>query len=310
MLDTHDSENIGHYLAGPLYDRVRQNSHWTADQRTGARVERDDEQRQAMEELYREPYGVLPGSLYDFNSAEAQKEAVVEATWQAMTAAGVKVDRQEVNEFVARWAVTSNGESMRSLGIQEVADEVFGTELSAWQRAQIERARTSRQWSTQAYPFQSTDIALEHLASRRADAKAKIAAALRAMKQHTEEWLKDYPYETVTLYRGYRTQETDLPLPGEVFAYDDNSLASWTTDFMKAKSFTYLDGSGWAGMVGSAEIPVERILCTARTGLGCGDEREFVVLGSPEPTYAKVVARREWSRDQLRARVPVSAYKE
>jgi hypothetical protein len=37
-------------------------------------------------------------------------------------------------------------------------------------------------------------------------------------------------------------------------------------------------------------VPVERILCNARTGFGCLVEDEFVVIGRKDDSYARVEA--------------------
>lgn len=47
----------------------------------------------------------------------------------------------EANEFVKQWAYSSNDNDMRSLGIQEVAADLFGAPLTDWQNSRIDEVQ-------------------------------------------------------------------------------------------------------------------------------------------------------------------------
>lgn len=58
---------------------------------------------------------------------------------------------------------------------------------------------------------------------------------------------------------------------GDVFDYNGNAIESWSASPNIARDF------GRALMM---DVPVKNIVSSARTGLGCLSEGEFIILGS------------------------------
>ncbi|MBD3251027.1 hypothetical protein GF380_00910 [Candidatus Uhrbacteria bacterium] len=126
--------------------------------------------------------------------------------------------------------------------IQEEASAMFGVPLSDWQKQRFENISGSR--------YKSEDV-------RR---------VLQAMYEHTQEQLANAP-ETITLFRGTRRQ-----LSSDLIKL--NTLSSFSSDPMEATDF--------GRSLIEIQIPKSRILCTARTGLGCLKELEVIVLGNSQ----------------------------
>ena len=112
-------------------------------------------------------------------------------------------------------------------------------------------------------------------------AKEKIAKSLRSMYDNTQEFFRRNGITHVKLYRGTSTSEAYGTKEGDIVSFDDNILASWTTNKATTNFFHQ-------GITISAVVPVEKIIGSCMTGFGCWNEYEFVVLGSNEPVYAKV----------------------
>jgi len=207
------------------------------------------------------------------------------------------IDYDICNEFIRQWAVTSNDNDYRSLSIQERAAEVFGVELSdwqverlndvlAWRETEIERlndsgkpliggviriTETRRGEMRQGVPYSSHDEAIDSL--------------LTAMRNMTQEELKAAGIERVVIYRGVKfdsdPQEMELisGTQGQNVGYTGNAIESWTTQEGTGERFAGSHGGGYVGAVYRMEIPVERVVGTARTGFGCLDEWEWVIIG-------------------------------
>jgi hypothetical protein len=56
-------------------------------------------------------------------------------------------------------------------------------------------------------------------------------------------------------------------------------ISSFATSFIIANEFAVTNGSTRGGRIIQTDVPVERILATPLTGVGCLHERECVVLG-------------------------------
>jgi hypothetical protein len=97
----------------------------------------------------------------------------------------------------------------------------------------------------------------------------------RAMYENTQKELRNkFPDGSVLLYRG-KENVYAKDSKGNIFNYNGNSSESWSVSVTMALSF---------GDVVCAKIPVSRILCTAKTGLGCLSEFEFIVLSNKSDT--------------------------
>lgn len=212
---------------------------------------------------------------------------------------------EHVNDFIKQWAHSSNDDDFRSLSIQKIAAEEFGLPLSKYQLAKIDdhmdtRARASKVGRS-IDPTNSMLFEMPHYpGTPRADVRAAgydtpddaIRAALHSMKRWTQAELEALGVTHITLYRGSALKDEwmdrDLK-PGDRVVLEDNAIASYAIDRAIAIRFT---GPGsptfphdWdrdtaGGYTVRVEIPIEYILGTARTGFGCLNETEFVVMGN------------------------------
>ena len=93
------------------------------------------------------------------------------------------------------------------------------------------------------------------------------------MYETTQADFKTKGIKEITLYRGVSGNPfsgTNVK-SGDAVKLNQNTLESWTSEPEIAKQF--------GNTILKATVPVERILSTARTGFGCLNEFEFVVIG-------------------------------
>jgi len=105
----------------------------------------------------------------------------------------------------------------------------------------------------------------------------KTDSILQAMYDYTQEELKRNGIDSVLLQRGIFLNQDELSIISNKYGTLDtidisgNVLESWTTNDSTAR--------GFGNLIIETEVPASRIIGTARTGFGCLDEYEFVVLG-------------------------------
>lgn len=173
-----------------------------------------------------------------------------------------------VSDTIYQWAMSSNDTDLKSLNIQEAAAEAFGTELSDWQSKKL--AHLS------GLGFQTP--MLQNNYAPYPTPKAAVKAILTEMHAETQRQFKEQGVKTVIAYRG-----VGQSLPWGPAAVDvSNALESWTFNRGTARDFGHT--------IIKAEIPVERIVSTARTGFGCLGEAELVVIGNKSGDMIDVVS--------------------
>ena len=96
------------------------------------------------------------------------------------------------------------------------------------------------------------------------------------MYDRTQEELVATGNKTVTLYRGVNVDDPQKYASGDKINITANALESWSTDSRVAGTF--------GNVIMKAEVPIEKIVSTARTGFGCLNEWEFVASGVDEST--------------------------
>lgn len=186
----------------------------------------------------------------------------------------------ETNDFVKQWADSSNDSDLKSLGVQEVAAEVFGTQLTGWQKEQLDAVKRDRS-SPNGKNMYLFEFGMDEESEK--EAKGKIGNILQTMYSHTQDWFREHGITHVKLYRGTSLKEAAATPSDTIVRFNDNVLSSWTIDLATTEMFH-------DGITLSAVIPVEKILSTCKTGFGCWGEYEFVVIGSDSDAYAKVEA--------------------
>ena len=205
------------------------------------------------------------------------------------------------------WAKSSNDHDLRSLTLQEAAAEEFGIEMSPWQKGRVAIMRTERAQQLEegkAVNYMNDRMTIDEYAfGSNPEMKGNTKKVLRAMYDKTQAEFKAAGITHLDLYRGMFIVE-DHPSPlyeelarrrrnNESFTAKEsfkvqgaNVLESWSSNTDIADGFSgrgALGGTTVGGkVIGSItvrmRVPVERIVSTPGTGLGCLTEQEFVIL--------------------------------
>lgn len=160
---------------------------------------------------------------------------------------------KDANSFVKNWAITSN-KSEFSIAIQMEAAVQLDAKLSDWQRGLITQKGLDKA------PF------MKHM---RNDARPFVEQTYRL----TQKELARVGIQDVVLYRGVRSKGGSFTKGGTI-NIQMNALESWTASPEIAR--------GFGGLVLKARFPRSRIYSTPKTGPGCFDEYEFIMLGGKD----------------------------
>jgi hypothetical protein len=133
--------------------------------------------------------------------------------------------------------------------------------------------------------------------------KKALRALVRAQYDRTQAWLKGQNINELFLFRGQGWLEGKEPRnlgkwdnTVKTVKMKSQPLMSMTTDWEIAKGFANGDIVAIVG----AHVPAKIIFSMPRTGLGCANESEFVVLGGEEEVSALMWDRRvKPSRDSV-----------
>ena len=200
-------------------------------------------------------------------SQEVQARVKNDIVHNLASRSGLNYD--DVNDMVRNWASTSNDNDYLALQMQERAGEMFDIDLSDWQKQSIQQ---TRDYIPPRTPSPFTD--------------AEVDRFLRAMYDNTQEQLSKAGINSIRLQRGIDLSVDEVQLImdqiqlGDQVGINSNAMESWTTDPRISSKFgnTTLE----------ANVPANRIIGSARTGFGCLDEYEFIVIGSDADEYASL----------------------
>lgn len=171
--------------------------------------------------------------------------------------------RVEARAIVHQWAETSNDNSKDSFRIQLAISEEFKAPLSDWQKQRIEELGGEKAVRMYRHNknanFESSLLSVRH--------------GVRGMYNRTQEEFKQKGIKEVTVYRGIGSSANSLP-HGKTARIVGNAAESWSFDPQTARSF----GSG--GRIFKMKVPVSRVLSTFRTGFGCANEHEVLILST------------------------------
>lgn len=110
---------------------------------------------------------------------------------------------------------------------------------------------------------------------------------VRAMYDNTQEWLKKKGITEVTVLRGVKGQRYPGPVTPGMADVVLQPASSFSASFQTAASFA---GHYHTSYLVAVHVPASQILGTARSGFGCLNEQEVVVLGGKHRAF---VARTE-----------------
>jgi len=219
------------------------------------------------------------GGLWNVQSEEDIPNLFVEkrkAQIANMLSKRTGMSERVTSDFVREWAVSSNQE-YGSMLTQHRAAKMFGTKISSWQRTRLAEQMAEHSKGMGKTAFESSSGVLEKTvinAGYKTNEEA-IDACLNAVYDETQSSFRAAGITQVRLFRGMEDYRVRKTLLGKKMTLGNkaNALESWTTDRTVAWDFAD-DGSTFV-----ADVPVERILSTHKTGFGCSGECEFVVIG-------------------------------
>lgn len=240
------------------------------------------------------PLDVTPDKAKEQVAAAISKRLQGNPIWDAYTkanpASGYRGD-PHVGTLIHQWASTSADSNPRAIAMQLAAHEEFG--LSASSRAAM--------WDHLAPGLKG------HVTSDLTKNGPAYRVFLRAMYDDTQARFKAEGITELTLMRGQALTDTHTPswvrdafgdkiefnAEGKVTRVSTagearisphlRPLSSFTPDLPTAQRFSTMlaEGEVKGTVIAAGTIPVESILSSARTGFGCLNEWEFVVLDSP-----------------------------
>ena len=192
---------------------------------------------------------------------------------------------EEVNQAIGNWAATSNDNHYGALTMQKDAAELFGTELTDWQKENLNQLEIDKKTTPTFTNFQLPW-------NDKSNVSEQNKKFLTAMYEQTQADFKAKGITEVTLYRGVTLDNRLVNnfAQGETIRLENNPLESWSINPRVAREFAYPTSSedrrdeSRFGIVLKSTIPVEKILSNARTGFGCLDEKEFVIIGGKDDT--------------------------
>ena len=174
---------------------------------------------------------------------------------------------ESVSALISQWAATSADSYKGALAMQESARKEF-----PWIKAQrsVFKATTGRE-----------------RAGRTADTAEVLKQSgpfyqrfLRHMYENTQEELRAAGINEVAVVRGMKLRSTPAWLKGAqeggVAKVPLQPMSSFSTSFVAASGFT-----GGKGVIVGATVDARWIIGTARTGFGCLNEQEYVLLAGP-----------------------------
>lgn len=166
--------------------------------------------------------------------------------------------------LVDKWAKTSNDHDAGALALQDAVRTEFGlTDTAAWLGAE------------------HLQPAIDSLTARHG---STLRAFARAQYDATQADLASAGIDRVTVYRGYGGSREGAIPPTSRIESALRPASSWSTDPGVAESFAgpLVEKFGrvdQAGAVVVTTVDARRVLATPRTGVGCYEECELVLLG-------------------------------
>lgn len=174
-----------------------------------------------------------------------------DAAFSAFAAESGRTVEEQVNRLLTVWT-TDVKAKVETLALQLAAEQQFSLPPTAWVTI-----------SPEAFP------AAKQMLERHGGA---LGSFLRAMYDRTQRWLADQGIASLNLHRGMAGA-----VRGErsgIVGFRMRGISSFTTDLAIAWDYTGQE----AGCVLSVQVPRERVLSTAMTGLGDPKAKEVVVL--------------------------------
>jgi hypothetical protein len=182
------------------------------------------------------------------------------------TVVGTSESKKMIAEYltsslVSNWADTSNDSNVKSLAIQDAAEELFGLEDAA--------------------PWQIDEGIQNNVALDLKNNGDTYKAFLQAQYDATQEFFAEEDIKEFVLYRGFTSKfKVDT-------GYADTALrplSSFSTKKTQAEEFALPGGFDYGYLI-QMKVPVKDILSVPGLGFGSYEEIEVVVIGGKKPAF-------------------------
>lgn len=169
------------------------------------------------------------------------------------------------SKLVQNWADTSNDSNVRSLAIQDVAEELFGLDGAAsWSMAEDLEGAVALDLKNHADVYK---------------------AFLQAQYDVTQEFFAEEGIKEFVLYRGFTSKfKVDTGYADTVL----RPLSSFSTKKTQAEEFALPGGFDYGYLV-EMTVPIRDILSVPGLGFGSYEEREVVVIGGKKPAFIEML---------------------
>lgn len=189
---------------------------------------------------------------------------------------------ETVNTIIEQWAETAGDNDLPALGLQAQAGETFGVEIRQSLLERINTIKAERGLGTGKFDPETSWPELGTYEEQGVISVSQQRVFYQAMYEYTQERLISAGFElgdSIQLYRGVTFDAENVPdwKPGQTIEIAGNPLQSWSLERSKAMGFASREGD--AGAILFMEVPIESIVSTPRTGVGCLPESEFVIMG-------------------------------
>ena len=179
-----------------------------------------------------------------------------------------------VRGVIDTWANTSGDSEPVAVGIQKAIAKEFAGDLP-----EIADAGTSHLGNYQSL-FTGNSSPAELMRMRGIEDTVSRSSAvrevLRAQYNATQDYFESQGIKELTLHRGFISESGVKSSDSEDLRLQPAS--SFSMNRKTAEMFADDMSSSISGLV-TVTVPVSRVLCTAKTGMGCLTEQEIVVLG-------------------------------
>ena len=168
------------------------------------------------------------------------------------TAVGGPASGKEAADLINRSWADSSSANETSLGVQKAVADRFGlTTARSEHHSKVNDAKTM----SKAAKIAKTPT---------------MKAFVESTYENTQSRLKDAGIDELYVYRGTNRGSSDLGMKNRT-VIATQAASSWTTNPNQATPF--------GDTVMAVKVPRERIFSTARTGAGCLNEAEVIILG-------------------------------
>jgi Inorganic Pyrophosphatase len=185
-----------------------------------------------------------------------------------------------VNQIIAGWAHTSGDNDARAKAMQLAARDEFGIKDATLGHLGIKsETDEEKNWSSAARMFGlsggekttgPTGVDYNKPSAEQVDDfKAAMRAFTRAEYENTQAWFKEKGITEVSVFRGMKQSQVEPSYS----TLHGQPLSSFSSSYGTAR--------GFGSRVYMATFPVSHVVGSCRTGRGCLNESEVVVIGHP-----------------------------